>query len=183
MRKVFLVIVIIAFLATGGFLFKDYAAQSAAAGNLTAQLAIDTKELPRALNQTQNANAEIAALTQSLADLDKAIAAENSVIPGKINPNEIVRNILTLGEKYKLNIIPFSTQEWTKVKVGKHDYSVFTMNLKVTGDQSHLMDFVKQLDPLYRTLIIKSLSISKPAEVKEAGVIEAELKLAIYTTQ
>ena len=180
MLKLLMVILIVTILAAGGVLYKDYSAQSAAADNLWTQMELDVKVLNKTSDSTLAANLEIASLDRTISDTDKAIATETAVIPDKMNPNEIVRNVLMLAEQSQVQVIPLGTKEWTKVKVGQHDYSVFRMSVKVTGNQILFMDFVKKLSSLYGTLVIEDISISRLTEVEVANMVEGELGLAIY---
>ena len=177
MVRILIGILIIAITVTAVFLLRDYDAQSAAADSITAQVEKDSAVLTGTLKLTQQANADAAALARSLTDMERDIEAEKNVIPERVNSNEIVRSVLTLGQD--INVIPLSTQEWKTVKVGKQDYSLFTMSVKVTGDQKLLMDYVRKVGSLYRTLIVESLTVTRPPKAEE-DTVQAELKLAMY---
>jgi hypothetical protein len=198
-RNMVLLLIVVA-LGFSAFYLKDYFDKTNEADALAAQAQSTSQLVSSVANQTRAAETDVRDLTKRSGEVQTAIDAENLVMPARFNSNEAVKSILLLGKSRELLVIPLNTQEWTKVKIGTHDYQVFRMTVEVNGPQERLVDFVKQLqDSLYETLVIENMVVTKPTPtptpttvfadqtpapssttVADTGAVKAKIQIAIY---
>jgi hypothetical protein len=123
-------------------------------------------------------------LTTAQADLDAAV---NS-FPIELNTTVIVNYILELADDIGVKVIPLVTQPWTIESYNDYNYSVFRLNVTVTGTSAQLVSFLRQLENgEVQTLIMVNLSVNKENEASAAESISegttqinASLDIAIY---
>jgi Tfp pilus assembly protein PilO len=147
-------------------------------------------------SQLANTAQALAQIPQPPADLESQLAAAQAsldaaqnLLPASMNSTQIVNTILRLADEDKVKAIPLVTQPWTTIELGDHSYSVFRLNVAVTGTFAQLVSFVSRLENgELRTLIIEDLSVTRAtgeAGAKSAPVgtipVNASLDLAIYT--
>ena len=128
-------------------------------------------------------------LEQQLAAAQVSLATVKNSFPRTMNSTRIVNAILKLADNCEVKAIPLRTQPWKKVDISGHSYSVFRLNIAVTGTFAQLVIFLNKLEngeP--RTLIVEDLSVTRVAKPpgKEGApegtiFINANLDLAIYT--
>jgi hypothetical protein len=188
-------LMIIGALLIGGIFVNDYFNQSSSAQDLTSQIQSQNQALALLSDKTREINTEVAndsvSISQVLYTIDNT---KNTMPPGKINSNEIVKAILNQGLYNLVSVVPMSTQDWSNVKTNGNDYQVFKISVKVVGSQENVVQFIRQLPQLYNTLVIGGVSLSKITETPTPTAtetpdatpslvshIEANLTLAIYT--
>jgi hypothetical protein len=194
MIRIVLGILIIAAAIEAGIYITDYYNRSFAAEALNSQIESENQNLTQLKDKTRELNSEIAANNASVSDMLTAIAAENKKIPDQtISPNEIIRTLLNLGEKYNVSIIPLTTQDWARVTTKDFDYRILRISLKIVGTKDNIVQIIKQLPGLYDTLVIENISLNKFVDVPslemtplptpaapELTQITASLTLAFY---
>jgi hypothetical protein len=193
--RIILGIVIVAAVIAGGVYISDYFNHSFVADALSSQIQNQNHNLDTLSDQTRELNTEITDNTANVNNLLYSIANESTVIPSeKIDPNDIIRAILEQGQKNLVTVIPLNTEGWSSVKTNGVDFQVFKLSLEVNGSMENLVEFVRQTQSLYSTLVIDNISLYKyyttpvPA-VMPAGErlsppiprIAASLSLVIYS--
>lgn len=164
LMKTILAVLIIVVVVVGGIFFKDYFEKSSAADTLRTQIKNNNNTALTVSKSNQALQAEIDGINANAAKTLQDIDLARQVIKPKTNLNEIVLNVLTLGSQQQVTVIPISTQPWTSIKVGQHNYQVFKMTIEVDGAQDRLVSFVKELQKLeHQPLVIESLSLNKPS--------------------
>jgi hypothetical protein len=142
-------------------------------------------------SQIQEMTLMLAQVPVSPADLEQRLkAAENdfettrTFFPERLNTTQVVNSILRLAENTGVKAIPLVTQPWSLENVGGYDYSVFRLDISVTGTFTKLVNFINQLETSeLQTLIIESLSAERitdnPRE-EDTIPVGASLAIAIY---
>ncbi|MCR4393508.1 MAG: hypothetical protein NUV31_03950 [Dehalococcoidales bacterium] len=191
----FLIIIgVIAALVASGIFIKDYYDESANADSISSQIQNTQKNIAIVSAQTRNLEAELSDFTKRYANAQAAIEAEKNMMPDKMNSNSIVRSVLLLGQEKRVSVIPLSTRDWTTVKIDKHDYHVFRMDLELNGEESDIIEFIDKLQySLYQTLVVEDVYVIKNRETPEPSgtptptatpvsveTVRANLSLAIY---
>jgi hypothetical protein len=128
-------------------------------------------------------------LEQRLAVAQASLAAEQSTFPSKMNSTEVINAILRLADACEVKAIPLITQPWSIENVGEHGYYVLRLDIIVKGSFSQLVSFLNKLENgEFKTLIVKSLSVTRASEKSEGETateetipVTASLSLAIYT--
>jgi hypothetical protein len=184
---------IIIALVIGAIFFSNYFNEKAEAQSLTSQINTDMGAVEMIKTKTNQLKAEIAEISSNIDKTKDAVSREGNLMPPKrINSNEIVREILMLGQTKDLAVIPLSTADWTSTRTAVNDFQVFKMSLGISGEQSNVISFIQDLPTLYNSLIIESIGISKPDKSQilqenqpdaeaEITQINAKLSFAIYT--
>jgi hypothetical protein len=192
--RIILGIVIIAAVIISGVYIGDYFNKSFAADALASQIQNQDQNLVTLTDQTEKLNKDIANHTVEVDNLLSSIESESNNIPSeKIDPNDIVKDLLELGQRNMVSIIPLSTTDWSGVKTNGSDYQVFKATLEINGSLENITRFVSQTQYLYSTLIIDNISLYQknpnlaPAVTSADGLIAdpvsnttASLSLAIY---
>lgn len=128
-------------------------------------------------------------LEQRLEAARAGLAAEQSMLPGKMNSTEIVDAILRLADECGVKAIPLTTERWSTENIGEYSYSVFRLDVVIQGYFAELVDFLGQLEngELW-TLIVEDLSVVRIGEdsveepvSEEIIPVTASLALAVYT--
>ena len=127
-------------------------------------------------------------LEQRLEAARAGLAAEQSLLPGKINSTEIIDIVLRLADECGVKAIPLTTERWSAVKIGEYSYSVFRLDVVVQGYFSELVDFLGTLENgELETLIVEDLSVVRIDEdsgeetvSEEITSVTASLALVVY---
>jgi Tfp pilus assembly protein PilO len=143
--------------------------------------------------QVADATGELALIPLPPADLDEQLAnAQDSLWEMQesfaidTNNTRIVNSILRLAEENGVKAIPLATQDWTSSKVLEQNYSVFRIEIAITGNYTQMVNFLYQLEngeP--RTLVLENVTVEKVSggcllEDTIEGPIEANIRIAIY---
>jgi len=126
-------------------------------------------------------------LDEQLADAEDRLWALEDVLNIDSNLTRIVNRILTLAEETGVKAIPLSTQSWANERYENQDYSVFRINLAVSGNFTQMMDFLNLLENGQpSTLILEHVNVEKESgsflfESPNEGPVNADIGIAIYT--
>jgi|GEM_PF-3507970 len=189
-----IIIAVIGALVASGLFIKDYYSESSAADAISTQIQNTQKNVAIIYSQTRSVEAEVLDLTKRYSDVQAAIEAEKNLMPDKMNSNDIVESILLLGKEKHVNVIPLSTDDWTPVKIDKHDYHVFRMKVELNGDEKDIIEFLERLQySIYQTLVVEDIRLVKTIETPVPTgtpvptftpvpfeTVKANLSLAIY---
>jgi Tfp pilus assembly protein PilO len=175
-RKLLIILLAAVLLAVYYLLGMGYLRQSREKAALASQLAEATQSLVQMTPSSDDLEARLAA---ARADLD---SAKNS-LPARPSSTQMINAILKLAEECQVGAIPLITNPWATENLGDYSYSVFRLNIAVTGTFTNLVSFVNKLENgELRTLIIENISVSRAEHAPgEATYITASLYLAIYT--
>src|SRR4030042_1477849 len=178
-HKPLIIILIVALLVVYFLIGRDYLEQRNQKEVLAGQIAEATSVL--ALIPLPPAD-----IDEQLADAQDNLWEVQDTFTIDTNDTRIVNGILRLAEEAGVIAIPLSTQPWTLEQVLDQDYSVFRINLEVTGNYTQMVSFLSRLensDP--RTLILEQLTVEKASgglllENTVEGPITANIRIAIY---
>lgn len=182
-RNVLIIILVIALFAICIFTIKDYLNQRNQKESIETQIADATGELALIPQPSADLEERLAAVQAELAAVKTSFAID-------ANDTRIVKKILETAVAAEVKAIPLSTQAWALESISNQQYSVFRLELAVTGTYANLVSFLNKLEngeP--KTLIIESLSIEAipgasllDAAAREALILSADVKIAIYAS-
>lgn len=120
-------------------------------------------------------------LEQRLTALLSDFEATRDSFPDRLNTTRVINSILRLAEDTGVKAIPLITQPWRTESFSDHDYSVFRMDISVTGTFTKTVDFINRLENGEPdTLLIESMAFSRAdEETAEEGTIPVEASLAV----
>ena len=130
------------------------------------------------------------------ADLEERLAATQASLEGvrnsfpeELNSTRVINTILKLADEVGVKAIPLITQPWAIESVNDYDYSVFRLNVAVTGTYTQLGSFLSQLENgELQTLTVESLRVIRLTE--SSGVesiprdniqVNASLDIAVHS--
>lgn len=160
-ERTILALIIVAALIAGGVFLNGYFNQSAAADDLASKVQNDSRNLTTLNGANQKLNQEVTTINNQTTQVMQDLADEDNALPASMDSNKIVRDVLDTGKDNAVTVIPLSTQDWSTLKIGKHNYQVFKMTVEVTGDQDNLIKYVKGLQGLYDTITIDNASFTE----------------------
>ncbi len=146
-------------------------------------------------SQITGATQALALVPQPPADLEQRLTlaqeelyTANSSLPRYTNSTRIINMILRLAEKVGVKAVPLTTQPWTSEKVQGQGYSVFRLDMAVTGTFTQLSTFLSGLEKgKPETLVIEYASVdSAPGLSEEESAasdnvqVNASLKVAVF---
>lgn len=181
-RKLLITLLIIALIVVYYLLGTDYLKQLKQHESLPLQIA----EVNR--NRVQ-IPARPADLEQRLATARAELDTVGNTLPEKLNSTRIVNTILRLADDIGVKAIPLVTQPWTTKGSDNYTYSVFRLNVAVTGTFTQLVTFLSRLENgELQTLVMENLSVRRAdgqsGEEATPGNtihINASLDIAIYS--
>jgi Tfp pilus assembly protein PilO len=143
--------------------------------------------------QISEANAALALIPVPPADLDEQLAdaedrlwALEDILNIDSNITRIVNKILRLAEETGVKAIPLSTQPWSIERFENQDYSVFRIDLAVSGNFTQMVDFLNHLENGEPdTLVLEHVNVEKESgsfmfESPNEGTVNADIRIAIY---
>lgn len=139
-------------------------------------------------SQIEAMSQSLAQIPPSPADLEqRLIAAESDLdatrneLPERLNTTEVINTILRLAEDTGVKAIPLITQPWRTESFSEHDYSVFRLDISITGNYTQLADFISQLENgELNTLLIESFTVERADdETAEEGTIPIDASAAV----
>ncbi len=181
-RKPLIIILVLVLLVVYYLMGTDYQKQRRQHQSLASQIT----ETTQTLAQVPPPPAD---LEQRLAAAQEDLEAIKNSFPSYTNSTRIINTILRLAEEIGVKAIPLVTQPWTTESVKGQDYSVFRLNLAVTGTFAQLTDFLSRLEKgKPETLVIEYLSVDRASEPSGGDSdggdriqVNASLKIAIYS--
>jgi hypothetical protein len=180
-RKWLILILVAALLAVYYIIGSDYFKQRQQSKSLTAQINAAAQELALIPVPPADLDERLAAAQESLQ------VAKNS-FNTDTNDINIVNTVLHVAEETGVKAIPLGTAPWVKETVSDTEYSVFRIELEVTGTFSQLLSFLDRLEggeP--ESLIIEYLAVETindssnvDGEDTDAVSLKTDIKLAVY---
>ena len=146
-------------------------------------------------SQITAATEALALIPQPPADLEQRLAAAqdgldtaNNTFAMDTNYTRIVNIILKLASEIGVKAIPLSTEPWTLENVLGQDYSVFRIDIAVTGNFTQLVNFLNRLENgAPASLIIETLTVEKLPGSAGGGSsdgditpVNAKVEIAVY---
>jgi hypothetical protein len=147
-------------------------------------------------SQVNDATGALAQMPEPPADLELSLATAQASLdtvknsfPDMMSSTRVVNTILRLADECEVKAIPLITQPWTTGALSDYNYSVFRLNVAVTGTFTQLVDFLTKLENgELKTLIIEGITVTEatepsgvPGAPDRAIPVKASLDLAIYT--
>jgi len=178
-RGVLITILIITLLVVYYLLVTDYLSQRKGKQDFETQISESTAAL--ALIPLPPAD-----LDKQLADAQDSLWATQDSLKIDTNLTRIVNGILRLADETGVKAIPLSTQPWVDELISNQKYSVFRIDISITGNFTQMADFLYRLEngeP--KTLVLEYLKVEKipgsslftgPGE----GPVSAEIRVAVY---
>ena len=154
----------------------------------------ERKQKETLTSQISDGTAALALIPQPPADLNEQLAAAQDnlwaikdTLHIDTNLTRIINRILRLGDETGVKVIPLSTQPWVTEQVSDQGYSVFRIEIKVSGNYTQMADFLYRLEngeP--KTLILEYVKVEKApgsllVEGPTEGPISADIRIAVYT--
>ena len=181
-RKPLIIILVLVLLVVYYLMGTDYQKQRRQHKSLASQITETTQTLAQVPPPPTDLEPRLAA---AQANLD---AIENS-FPSYTNSTSIINTVLRLAEEVGVKAIPLVTQPWTAESVKGQGYSVFRLDLAVTGTFVQLTDFLSRLEKgKPETLVIEYLSVDRASELSGGGSdggdrtqVNVSLRIAIYS--
>jgi hypothetical protein len=178
--KWLILILVLALLAVYYLIGSDYLKQRRQNASLASQISGATQALALVPSPPADLEQRLAAARDSLQAAGNSFSTDN-------NDTRIVNTVLRLAEEIGVKAIPLGTAPWSTEKVSDRDYSVFRVNLEVTGTFDQLSTFLDRLEggeP--KTLVVEYLYVARildsPGGSDEAGAVpvNANIKIAVY---
>jgi Tfp pilus assembly protein PilO len=127
-------------------------------------------------------------LEQRLSEAQERLEDIHRVFPADLNTTIIINSILELADGIGIKAIPLVTQPWQSGTSDYFNFSVFRLNLKLTGSYNQLADFLSELESgEMQTLTAEYLLVEKTSNVPDPEkldgdnlIIGASLDIAIY---
>lgn len=181
-RKPFIIVLVLVLLVVYYLVGTDYQKQRRQHQSLASQITETTQILAQVPLPPADPEARLAAAHE---DLETIISS----FPSYMNGTRIINTVLRLAEEIGVKAIPLVTQPWTTEGVKGQDYSVFRLNLAVTGTFAQLTNFLSGLEKgKPETLVIEYLSVENASETSGVGSdggdrtpVNASLRIAIYS--
>ena len=178
--KLLIAVLVIVLLVVYYLLGTGYLKQQQEQKELVPQIADVTRTLAQIPQPPQD-------LEQRLASAQTSLTAEQNAFPARVNTTQVTNTILELADECEVKAIPIVTQPWLTETVGKHEYSVFRLNVVIEGSLPQLLTFVKKLENGgFNTLLVENLSVTTESQSSQGEAPEGtppvtvSLNLAIY---
>jgi Tfp pilus assembly protein PilO len=96
--------------------------------------------------------------------LAEVYAEYQSVLQGvsqKSVPTQVIKMLLELTDRFKFEVNPITTEQWSKRSIGKAIYQVLPVNLSLNGNLTDIIGFIQDLEDenRYPNLEIESTRI------------------------
>lgn len=180
-RKALIAILIIAVLAAYYIIGTGYMNRSSQKETLVAQVTAANAALALVpLPPTD--------LEEQLADTEDRLQALEETLNIDGNITRIVDRILRLAEETGVKAIPLSTQPWASEVYEDQDYSVFRIDLEVSGNFTQMVNFLNRLENGEPgTLVLEHVNVEKESgtllsESPDEGPVTGNIRIAIYTS-
>ena len=134
--KWLILILVVALLAAYYLIGSDYFKQRRNNASLTSQIAA----MQTALAQIPPPPADLA---QRLAAARNDLKTAESSFSADMNDTRIVNAVLQTADEIGVKAVPLNTSPWVTENVSGQDYSVFRLNLEVTGTFIKLSSFLE----------------------------------------
>ncbi|MBN1191107.1 MAG: hypothetical protein JXA46_15225 [Dehalococcoidales bacterium] len=178
--KVAVALILILAVAFGGIIYSDYLGQTARAESVSMEIQNDKNAGKIISKEIQIINSDIAEIDGKIEKLRDEIEREKDFLPEIVDSNKILRDIIILGEKCYVSIIPISVQEWYEAQIEGYNYRVLKVNLEITGRQGDVQEFISRTQNTdYHTLTINCVMLRRPSDPLDTNII-ADMKLAVY---
>jgi Tfp pilus assembly protein PilO len=179
-RKVLIITLIIAILVAYYIIGTGYMNQRNQKGTLAAEIAEANTALALIPVPPADLDEQLADAEDKLWELEETLDIDSNIV-------RIVNRILRLAEDTGVKAIPLSTQPWATERYENQDYSVFRIDLAVSGNFTQMVDFLDRLEngeP--ETLVLEHVNIEKESgsflfESPDEGWIKADIRIAVYT--
>jgi cell division protein FtsB len=180
-RRLLIIVLIAVLLAVYYLIGTDYLKQRNQKATFASQIAVETETLAQIPLPPAD-------LEQRLADAQDGLDAVKNTFVVDTNYTRIVNKILRLASEIGVKAIPLSTQPWTIETVLGQDYSVFRVDMAVTGNFTQLVNFLNRLEnDDTETLIIEYLTVdrvpgSAGGESSSGDItpVNANIRIAVY---
>ena len=174
MRKLLIVLLAAVLLAGYYFLGTGYLKQRQEQARLATGTAAAQQTL--ALVPTWPADLDL-----RLRDAMDAQAAAQKSLPVRMDTTQALNIILRLAEDCGVKAIPLATQPWTAEAIGGYEYSVFRLEMNVSGEFELVQSFLSRLETGEPgTLVLEYMRLTRPDGQPEGEPVEAGLRVAIY---
>ncbi len=180
-RNILIIILVVALVVVYYFVVSDYLKQGDQQETLEAQIAETTAALALIPQPPADLEARLAAAQDGLEATQSSFVIDT-------NNTQIVNRILEMAVMSGVKAIPLATHPWVIESVSNQNYSVFRLDIEVTGNYLQLVSFLNQLEngeP--KTLIIEHLTVDiapgsslLESPIRNTLPVKANIKIAIY---
>jgi hypothetical protein len=179
LMRVLVLIIVVGVLALGAYYYTNSLSLSSEADTVYAQNQKDQAVVNQLNGQSQGLTQDINALQTKISQAKIDTVNVSSVVPDKVNPNELVQELLNQGQDAYVSIIPLSMGDWSAAKIGTTNYSKLDARIKVGGEMNNVVNYITSLQKsVYPTLSIQSINIQQSTDTP--GNINADISLSLY---
>jgi hypothetical protein len=172
--KLLLGLLIIVVVVVAGVFAKGYFDDSVTAATLKTKIDSDSKNLTTLTTSSSSLAGDISDLKAKQAKIRAAIDNEITVVPDRINTNDIIRSLLTASQKFDCTIVPLTSTDWTSTKIMEGNYWVYHSQIKISGTQPQIINFLNYVQrSLYPTLVIEKLDMQQKILVTPVATVSA----------
>jgi hypothetical protein len=179
--KWLILILVAALLVVYYLIGSDYLKQRRHNVSLAAQISAGTQALAVIPSPPTDLVQQLAAAMDNLQVAESSFTANT-------NDTHIVNTVLRLAEEIGVKAIPLGTAPWVTEKVADRDYSVFRVDLEVTGTFNQLLSYLDRLESGEpKTLVVEYLAVEKVEDTSISGSgdaseipITTNVKIAVY---
>jgi Tfp pilus assembly protein PilO len=180
-RNILIIVLIVALAVVYYLIVSDYLKQGDQKETLEAQVSAATGTLALIPQPPADLEAQLSAAQDGLEAVQDSFAINT-------NTTRLVNGILELAVASGVKAIPLATQPWVIESVSNQSYSVFRIELEVTGNYPQLVNFLNQLENSEpKTLIIEYFIVDTApgsslldSSARNTLPVTAIVKLAIY---
>jgi hypothetical protein len=148
--------------------------------------------------QIADATAALATIPQPPTDLEERLATaqneldvEKDIFNIDTDYTQTLNRILNIAKNNGVKAIPLTTQAWVTEVILSQNYSVFRIDIAVTGTYPQFVNFLNQLENSEpKNLLVEYLAIdiASGASLLDSATrntlpIDANIRIAVYTSQ
>jgi Tfp pilus assembly protein PilO len=178
--RVLSLIIVIGVLALGAYYYTNSQSLSSQADDVFTQNQKNQALVTQLNGTSQSLSADINQLQTQIAKAKVDVSNVSSVVPSRVNPNDLVQELLNQGQVAYVTIIPLSMGDWSSAKIGSTNYLKLDARIKVSGEMNNVTNYITSLQKsVYPTLSIQSISLQQSTDTP--GNINADISLTLYS--
>ena len=115
-------------------------------GGERAELAGQVESTREALSAMEVPDADLGEIQAGLATALAELKAEMGLLPGQLDSNAIIQDLLSVAGKTGVEVLPISVTPASVAKIGTHEYGLTKLTVTISGDYNSLTRFVGELE-------------------------------------
>lgn len=177
--RIFGVCIFLVFVIATYFFATGYYNQKIRAAQISDQNDILQSEIARINREYESlTTGQEQRLVKAESDLKMAQASYSM---NEMRTNQVVEDVLNLGQNAGVEVIPLGTADWVDVKVGSNVYQQAQISVVITGEWDGLINFLNGLrSPSRDILVYEDLNVVIKSEPEKPDEYEATLTFIVY---